>query len=71
MTWKRDDDRLLNARELAERWGVHVEVIRDHYQRGELPGFSLYGRKGAPIRFRLSDIEALEEEWSRQRDAAA
>ena len=64
-------DRLLNARELAERWGVSPDTILDRYERGDLPGFNIFGKKGGPVRFRLSEIRALEESWRQGEGRAA
>jgi len=61
-------ERLLTARELAERWNVSADTVLDRWQAGELPGIRLFGKKGGPVRFRLLDIEALEAVWTR--DAA-
>jgi excisionase family DNA binding protein len=55
-------ERLLNARELAELLGLSNGTVLDRFERGDLPGFRLYGGKvGAPVRFRWSEIEALLE----------
>ncbi len=64
------EDRLLNARELAERWGISPDTIRDRWEAGDLPGIRIFGGERGPVRFRLSDIEALEEAWTRDRRAA-
>jgi hypothetical protein len=37
--------------------------VRTRYERGDIPGFPLYGRVGSPIRFKLSVIEAMIESW--------
>ena len=57
-------DALLSEEELAVRQTVRdfcadkiLPHVADWFERGELPGFRLYGRKGAPVRFRLSEIE--------------
>ena len=63
-------DRFLNARELAERWNVSAASILDRWQAGDIPGIRLYGAKGGPVRFRLAEIEALEESWRRGPEAA-
>lgn len=63
-------DRLLNARELAERWGVTADTVLDRWEAGDLPGICIFGTKGGPVRFRLSEIQALEESWRRERRAA-
>jgi excisionase family DNA binding protein len=61
-------DRLLTARELAERWSLSADTILDRWQRGEIPGYRIGGKVGSPVRFRESDVLALEESW--RRDAA-
>jgi excisionase family DNA binding protein len=56
-------ERLLTARELAELLGLSAGTILDRFERGDLPGFRLYGgRVGAPVRFRWSEVEAMLEE---------
>jgi excisionase family DNA binding protein len=47
--------RLLNAREVAERFGVTVETILRWHRRGKLPGFRL---PGGAVRFREADLDA-------------
>jgi excisionase family DNA binding protein len=59
-------DRLLTARELAERWAISADTVLDRWQAGEIPGYRIFGAKGGPVRFRLADIEALEESWRRE-----
>ena len=54
---------LLNAGELAEILGLSSTTVLDRFERGDLPGFRLFGRKGGPVRFRLSEIEAALEGW--------
>jgi len=61
---------LLTARELADVLGLSASTILDRFEAGELPGFRLFGRKGGPVRFRLSEIEEALEGW-RFGDAAA
>lgn len=56
-------ERLLKVVEIAEILGVSPRTVLDRFERGDLPGFRLWGRKGGPIRFRLSEIEALLESW--------
>lgn len=50
-------DRLLTAREVAERFGLTVETVLRWTRRGELPAFKL----GAAIRYREADLEAWLE----------
>jgi len=37
--------------------------VLDWFEAGDLPGFRLRGRRGAPLRFRWSEIEATLEGW--------
>ena len=52
---------LLTARELADLLGLSAGTILDRFERGDLPGFRLFGRKGGPVRFRWSELEAMLE----------
>jgi predicted DNA-binding transcriptional regulator AlpA len=55
------NERLLTARELGELLGLSTATVLDRFERGDLPGFRLFGRKGGPVRFQLSEIlEALD-----------
>ena len=55
-------ERLLTARELAEILGLSADTVLDRFERGDLPGFRLYGGKvGAPVRFRWSEVEEMLE----------
>jgi excisionase family DNA binding protein len=56
-------ERLLTAAEFGELLGLSAGTVLDRFQRGDLPGFRLFGRKGGPVRFRRSEIEALLEAW--------
>jgi hypothetical protein len=56
-------DRLLTAQELGDYFGLTAGTILDRFERGDLPGFRLFGRKGGPVRFRLADVEAALEGW--------
>jgi excisionase family DNA binding protein len=56
-------DRLLTARELAEYLGLSAATVLDRFERGDLPGFRLFGRKGGPVRFSLAEVEAALEGW--------
>jgi predicted DNA-binding transcriptional regulator AlpA len=56
-------ERLLNSREVAEILGLSVKTVLARFERGDLPGFRLYGSVGAPVRFRPSEIEAAVAEW--------
>ena len=56
-------ERLLTARELGEHLGLSASTVLDRFERGDLPGFRLFGKKGGPVRFRLSEIEAALSNW--------
>jgi excisionase family DNA binding protein len=56
-------DRLLTAAELAEMLSLSPSTILDRWERGDLPGYRLFGRKGGPVRFSLIEIEAALEAW--------
>ena len=58
-------DRLLTASEVAEYLGLSTATVLDRWEAGDLPGFRLFGRKGGPVRFRLSEVEAVLEDWRR------
>jgi len=57
------DDRLLKAYQVAEMLQVTMNTVLRRFEAGDLPGFRLWGRKGGPVRFRRSEIEALLESW--------
>jgi predicted DNA-binding transcriptional regulator AlpA len=60
---------LLTAAELGEVLGLSSSTILDRFERGDLPGFRLFGkpdkrgRPSGPVRFRLSEIEARIDGW--------
>jgi excisionase family DNA binding protein len=56
-------ERLLTARELADLLGLSAATVLDWFERGDLPGFRLLGRKGGPVRFRESEVLAALEQW--------
>ena len=56
-------DGLLNAAQLAEYLGLSRATVLDWFEAGRLPGFRLGGRRGGPVRFRLSEVEAMLESW--------
>jgi predicted DNA-binding transcriptional regulator AlpA len=56
-------ERLLTARELGELLGLSAATVLDRFQAGDLPGFRLFGKKGGPVRFRVSEIEAALDGW--------
>jgi excisionase family DNA binding protein len=58
-----DPEPLLTARQVAEMLGVSAATVLDRFERGDLPGFRLWGRRGGPVRFRQAEIDALLESW--------
>jgi excisionase family DNA binding protein len=54
---------LLNARQLGELLGLSTATVLDWFEADRLPGFRLGGRKGGPVRFRRSEVEAVLEGW--------
>jgi hypothetical protein len=56
-------DPLLTARQLADHLGLSANTVLDRFERGDLPGFRLWGKKGGPVRFRTSEIEAKLAQW--------
>ena len=56
-------ERLLTARELGEHLGISTSTVLDRWEQGHLPGYRLFGRKGGPVRFRLSEIEEVLDGW--------
>ena len=56
-------EKLLTAAELAEILGLSAASVLDRWERGDLPGFRLFGRKGGPVRFRESEVLAILETW--------
>lgn len=56
-------ERLLTARELADLLGISPGTVLDWFERGDLPGFRLLGRKGGPVRFRESEVLTALERW--------
>jgi excisionase family DNA binding protein len=54
---------LLTAAELGELLSLSPSTVLDRWQAGDLPGYRLFGCKGRPVRFRLSEIEAALESW--------
>jgi excisionase family DNA binding protein len=55
-------ERLLIAKELGELLGLSASTILDWHEAGRIPSFRLGGRKGVPVRFKLSEIEAWLDE---------
>lgn len=56
-------ERLLTAAELGEYLGLAAGTVLDRFERGSIPGYRLFGRKGGPVRFRVDEIEAALAEW--------
>ena len=56
-------ERLLTARELGELLSLSTATVLDRFERGDLPGFRLFGKKGGPVRFRFSEIESTLAGW--------
>lgn len=54
------DERLLSPAELADRWSVSVETLKRRRRSGELQTLKL----GRAVRFKLSDIIAIEQSAS-------
>jgi predicted DNA-binding transcriptional regulator AlpA len=63
-------ERLLTAAQLGELLGLSTSTILDRWERGDLPGYRLFGRKGGPVRFRLSEIERALDGWHVNRPGA-
>jgi excisionase family DNA binding protein len=59
---------VLTPDELAERWNVHKVTVLRLYQSGALGGIMLTkGKTRNTIRFRLSTVEAFEQEQESMR----
>jgi predicted DNA-binding transcriptional regulator AlpA len=56
-------ERLITAKELGELFQLSTDTVLDWFELGRLPGYRLGGKKGGPVRFRLSEIEGLLEGW--------
>jgi predicted DNA-binding transcriptional regulator AlpA len=56
-------ERLLTAREGGDLLGLSPATVLDRFERSDLPGFRLFGRKGGPVRFRESEVLAALEGW--------
>ena len=48
---------VLRPSDVAERWQVSEQHVRNLYRKGELPGFRLGGKL---LRFKLEDVELCE-----------
>jgi excisionase family DNA binding protein len=64
-------ERLITARELGELMQLSRDTVLDWFEEGKLPGYRLGGKKGGPVRFRLSEIEGLLEVWRRAIERSA
>ncbi len=49
-------DKFLKERQLAERWGMCTESIKRRRAKGQLRAYML----GSAVRYKLSEIEAIE-----------
>ena len=56
-------ERLITAQELGELLQLSTDTVLDWFEDGKLAGYRLGGKKGGPVRFRLSEIEGLLEGW--------
>jgi excisionase family DNA binding protein len=56
-------ERLITAQELGELLQLSADTVLDWFEDGKLPGYRLGGKKGGPVRFRLSEIANLLEAW--------
>jgi excisionase family DNA binding protein len=56
------DDATLSIRQLAKRWGCHVESIRRRLRSGELKSLRL----GIRHRFKLSEIQRVEKQMAQK-----
>ena len=58
-------ERLITAQQLGELLRLSTSTVLDWFEDGKFDGcaFRLGGKKGGPVRFRLSEIEALLETW--------
>ena len=54
---------LKTAREIGERIGLSSGTVLDWWEAGRIPGYRLGGRKGGPVRFAVSEIEACLADW--------
>src|SRR2546423_626696 len=54
-------ERLITAQELGELLQLSPDTVLDWFEDGRLAGYRLGGKKGGPVRFRLSEIDHLLE----------
>ena len=59
-------NRLLNAGDLAERWGVSKDAVYRMVRQGRIPAVRL----GKHVRFHQSSIDEFEANGGVERDAA-
>lgn len=53
----------VTAHVVAERLGVSKATVIRRYETGELPGYRLWGRSRAALRFKWSEIEEALSAW--------
>ena len=57
---------LLTTEQLAKRWGMNAGSVENMRNRNKGPVCIKLGRgNSAPVRYRLTDIEAFEKKWER------
>jgi excisionase family DNA binding protein len=57
----------LTVKQLAERWGLHIDTVYDWARRGKIPAIKLSRSKRGDWRFDLEQIE----KWERSRTTGA
>ncbi|HEY7207004.1 MAG TPA: helix-turn-helix domain-containing protein [Gaiellaceae bacterium] len=55
-------DRLLTAREVADRLGFSIDTVLRWTREGTLPGYRISGTKRGRLRYDPADLEALLDE---------
>ena len=55
---KTNSKHMITRRDVAERWSYSIETIKRLEKGGKLPSIRIGGR----VRYRISDIERLEQE---------
>jgi predicted DNA-binding transcriptional regulator AlpA len=58
-------DRLLTARDVADRLGMSPDWVLDKFEARKLRGIKIGGTKNGRVRFRAEDIDAAIEDWTR------
>lgn len=56
-------ERLLKARDVAERVGVEIGTVLDWHQKGKLPAVRLGGGPRGPLRWPEGELEAALRRW--------